>query len=275
MVIELVAGLLTGSLALLSDAAHMVTDVAALALALGVIYLARRAPSPRASFGLLRAEVLGAFANGITLAIVCFSIFREAIERMFGDPVEVAAAPVMIVGAVGLAINLGSAWHLYRADSDGLNIRGALAHMVADALGSVAAMIAAVGIWLGFPLADPIASLVIGALILWGTLRLLRDASRVLLDFAPSGVDADAVLRELQATEGVSEVHEMHLWSIDGRSPVLSAHLVHTASAQPVELRQRVEAMLEGRFGIRHTTIQTEPLPCGNDCALFEPEQGT
>lgn len=270
LVIEVVVGFATNSLALLSDAAHMVTDVGALSLALGVAFLARRAPSPARSFGLLRAEVLGAFVNGIILAVACFSIFREAIERMLGEPVHVAPWPVMITGAIGLAINLGSAWHLYRSDSEGLNVRGALAHMLADALGSLAAMIAAVGVWLGFPQADPVASLVIGALVLWGTWRLLKDATRVLLDFAPAGVDAEAVLRELQAVEGVTDVHELHLWSVDGREPILSAHIVFDDRVAATDLRVSVEELLSRRFKIRHTTLQTEPRPCGTPCALFE-----
>ncbi len=270
LVIEVVVGFATNSLALLSDAAHMVTDVGALSLALAVAFLARRAPSPTRSFGLLRAEVLGAFVNGIILAVACVSIFREAIERMFGEPVHVAPWPVMITGAIGLAINLGSAWHLYRSDSTGLNVRGALAHMLADALGSVAAMLAAIGVWLGFPLADPIASLVIGALVLWGTWRLLKDATRVLLDFAPSGVDAEAVLRELEAVDGVTDVHELHLWSVDGREPILSAHIVYDERVLATDLRLRVEELLARRFHIKHTTLQTEPRPCEAPCALFE-----
>ncbi|MCA9642656.1 MAG: cation transporter [Polyangiaceae bacterium] len=270
LVIEVVVGFMTNSLALLSDAAHMVTDVGALSLALAVAFLARRAPSPTRSFGLLRAEVLGAFVNGIILAVACFSIFREAIERMLGEPVHVAPWPVMITGLIGLAINLGSAWHLYRSDSEGLNVRGALAHMLADALGSLAAVIAAGGVWLGFPLSDPIASLVIGALVLWGTWRLLKDATRVLLDFAPAGVDAEAVLRELEAVEGVTDVHELHLWSVDGREPILSAHIVYDDRVAATDLRVRVEELLTRRFQIRHTTLQTEPRPCGAPCALFE-----
>lgn len=276
LVIELVVGFATNSLALLSDAAHMVTDVAALSMALAVAYLAQRPPSPSKSFGLLRAEVLGAFANGIILAVACFSIFREAIERMLGEPATVAPLPVMITGAVGLAINLGSAWHLYRSDSQGLNIRGALAHMLADALGSLAAMIAAVGVWLGFNHADPIASLAIGALVLWGTWRLLRDATRVLLDFAPAGVDAEAVLRELKAMQGVTDVHELHLWSVDGREAILSAHIVHNDQVAATDLRERVEELLARRFHVTHTTLQTECRACEAPCALFNglPAQG-
>lgn len=270
LIIELVVGFATNSLALLSDAAHMVTDVAALSMALGVAYLAQRAPSPSRSFGLLRAEVLGAFTNGIILAVACFSIFREAIERLLGEPVSVPALPVMITGAVGLAINLGSAWHLYRSDSDGLNIRGALAHMLADALGSLAAMIAALGVWLGFRHADSIASLAIGALVLWGTWRLLWDATQVLLDFAPAGVDAEAVLRELKAMHGVTDVHDLHVWSVDGREAILSAHIVHSDQVAATELRERVEELLTRRFHVSHTTLQTECRGCEAPCTLFD-----
>ncbi len=270
LVVEIGIGLATGSLALLSDAAHMLSDVAALALALGAAHLATRAASPSRTWGYLRAETLGAFVNGIALVVACGFIFWEAIERLIAGAPHVAAGPVLVVGVIGLVINLGSAWWLWRADRENLNVRGALIHMLADALGSVGAIGSALFLMAGVRAADPVLSLLIGGLVLWSTWGLLRDSGRVLLQFAPAGLSADEVGAALMEVEGMRSVHDVHLWTLDGQHPILSAHLVGARGEHPAPLRQRATARLRERFGIDHTTLQVEvDDPCGaHDCPL-------
>jgi cobalt-zinc-cadmium efflux system protein len=266
LVVELGAGWVTGSLALLSDAAHMVSDVSALVLALGAANLARRRATT-GTYGLARAEVLGAFVNAVALLGVCAWIVFEAVGRLFEGAPPVPAMPVLWVGAAGFVLNLGSAWVLHRSDHDNLNIRGALLHLLADALGSLAAIGAAVAMMYGIPAADPIASLAVAALVTVGTVRLLRDAGRVLLELPPAGVDVQRVREALHHVEGVTDVHDLHIWSIDGRSSLVSAHLV-VGEATPFEgACERAHHLLDEKFGVHHATLQVErPGSCGGRC---------
>ncbi len=266
LVIEAGIGLYTGSLALLSDAAHMVSDVGALALALGAARLARRAADSRRTWGYVRAETLGAFVNGLALLVVCAMIVKEAAERLIGGAPAIAGGPVLAAGVIGLAINLGSAWWLWRVDRESLNIRGALVHMLADALGSIGAIASALLVMRGIYAADPLLSLLIGGLVLWGTWGLLRDSGRVLLQYAPPGMRADDVRAALLALDGVEGVHDLHLWTLDGRDAVLSAHLLAAAGVPPAALRLRAQAILGEHFGLVHTTLQVEPAG-GSACA--------
>lgn len=276
LAVELVLGFLTGSLALLSDAAHMVSDVAALLLALGAARLAGRAADALRTFGWRRAEVLGAFVNGLALVGACVVIFWESGERLLLGAPEVDPLPVLIGGSLGLAINLGSAWFLVRAGSDNLNVRGALLHMLADALGSVGAIVAAIGLWAGFPVADPLAGLLIGLLVLYGAVALLREASGVLLQFTPPGTDSAALQTALLELEHVRAVHDVHLWSLDGQQPILTAHLVLSEEAlargvNPFELQARAHALLAERFGVAHCTLQLEAGDGCRGCTLHAP----
>ncbi|MCA9541572.1 MAG: cation transporter, partial [Myxococcales bacterium] len=255
---EAAVGLWTGSLALLSDAGHMLGDVAALLLAFAVAGLTRRPATPTRTFGLARAEALGAFVNGAALLVICGVIFREAIGRLLGGPPDVPGWPVLWVGLIGLLINLGSAWALWRSASSDLNVRGALAHMLADALGSLGAMVSA-GLVLGFgwQAADPIVALLIGALVLWGAVHVVLAASRVLLDFAPAGLSADRVEQTLLAVEGVGAAHDVHVWGHGGRVMV-TAHLVPATGVRAVEVLHRAQAQLR-EAGVGHSTLQVEP----------------
>lgn len=263
LVIEASVGWFTGSLALLSDAAHMVGDVGALTLALGAAWLAGRAASAERSFGLRRAEALGGLLNGLAMLLVVGLIFKEAVVRLLAGSPEVLAWPVLATGVVGLAINLGSAWSLARADRDNLNIRGALIHMLADALGSVGAIVAALGLMLGVAAADVVVSVFIGVLVLWGTWGLLRDTARVLMQFAPGRGRSLAIRAVLRAVDGVADVHALHLWSLDGREQVLTAHLVAEAPDTGAVL-SAAHAGLASFGGLRHITLQVESLdtPC-------------
>lgn len=269
LLVEAVVGWWSGSLALLSDAGHMLSDVGALALALGAAIVARRPAAADRTFGWARVEVLGGFVNGLTQLLVCAWIFVEAAERLLGDPPPVPGLPVLGVALVGLAINLGSVALLFRSDRDNLNIRGALLHMAADALGSVGAVIAAVLLMAGFPAADAIVSLLIAVLILWGTVRLIRDSGRVLLQLPPDHLDVGEVRGALVATPGVVDVHDLHVWTLDGRAPVLSVHLVVADEDSLDATRQAAVRTLRERFSVRHATMQVEiatpdgGVPCG------------
>lgn len=277
LVVEAALGFFTGSLALLSDAAHMLSDVGALALALGATWLARGAASPGRSYGWLRAETLGAFTNAVLLLVVCGFIFKEAVERLLSTTPEVAPWPVVAAGALGLLINLGSAWSLYQADRGNLNIRAALAHMLADALGSVGAIASGLFLYAGYPAADPLVSLFIGALVLWGTISVLRDAARVLLQFAPGEHEAEEVLGALRGLEGAADVHDLHVWTVDGRTAVLSAHLVAAPGVSTDGLRRAAESLLSVRFSIGHSTLQVESSgesACANPCCPLVPRAG-
>jgi cobalt-zinc-cadmium efflux system protein len=258
LVIEAAVGFWSGSLALLSDAAHMVSDVSALTLALVVAELARRPASRGRTFGLVRAEVLGAFVNALLLGGACVLLGSQAIARLYSGASEFHAEPVLIVGILGLGINLGSAWLLARSDRGNLNIRGALAHMLADALGSVGAILAAVlGGSFNLHAADPILSLLICVMILLGTWTVLRDSTRVLLDFVPENLPQERVEAALRGLPGVHEIHELHLWST-GSQTMLTAHLVPAPGVDPTELLARAELALRGQLQIHHSTIQID-----------------
>ena len=264
LVVEVTAGLLTGSLALLSDAAHMVSDVVALSLALLAAQWARRPATRSHTYGLLRAEVLGAFANAVILLVACLFIFKEAIERLAEGPPAVPGWPVFAVASVGLVINLGSAWMLWRSDLQtggvNLNVRGALVHMLADALGSVGAMASALlTLYGGWPAADAVASLVIGAMVLYGTWGILRDSTHVLLEAAPTHARQDAVCAGLLQVSGVASVHDLHIWTIGSGQTILTAHLGLKGGASPSEVLARAQMLLQERFRIGHSTLQVEP----------------
>lgn len=268
MVVELGVGFYAGSLALLSDAAHMFSDTAALLLALVVAELARRPASPRRTFGLLRAEVLGAFTNALLLLGACALIVFHAVDHLVGETPPFPAVPVLVVAVIGLFVNLGSAWVLARADRHNLNVRAALAHMLADALGSVGAITAAGLAW-GWDLhvADPLISLLIAALIAVSAWRVLRDSTQVLLDFAPPTIDPAAVRAALLAVDGVAAIHELHVWGM-GDQTVLTAHLVRTPAIASDELLSRAEAALRDQLGIVHSTLQIDE--CGPVCRQLE-----
>lgn len=263
LVVELGAGLYTGSLALLSDAAHMVSDVAALALALLAAHFARRPATQSHTYGLLRAEILGAFFNAVILLVACLFIFKEAIERLVSGPPPVPGWPVFGVATVGLLINLGSAWILWRSERHGgtnLNVRGALVHMLADALGSVGAMVSALlTIFGGFASADAAASIVIGALVLYGTWGILRDSTRVLLEAAPPDVHQGEVCAALLELDGVASVHDLHIWSIGSGQTILTAHVGLRPAVSPSDVLCRAQTLLRQRFRLSHSTLQVEP----------------
>ena len=278
LVVEVVGGLLTGSLALLADAGHMATDAAALALSLFAAWLARGPTTPRRSCGFLRAEVLAALANAATLIAISMYIFWEAVHR-FGAPPEVDSGPMLVVAAVGLVANAVAAWVLARGGGHGgdLNTRGAYLHVLGDLLGSVGAIVAAlVMLATGWYLADPVLSVGIGGLILWGAWRLLREAVDVLMEAAPPAIDVAAVRNAMGGVEGVVGVHDLHVWTVTSGLVALSAHVEVSGTRDWYEVLPELAAVLRTRFGIAHVTMQPEeshrlPEPF-RGCSLDSPQ---
>ena len=262
---EVAGGFAFSSLALLSDAAHMASDVSALGIALVAQALLRRPTSDRHTYGLQRAEVIGAQASGVLLVATSGWIVFEAFQR-FGDPADVDGGGLLAVATVGLAVNVVSAVLLARVRGQSLNMHGAFLHMAADTAGSVGAIAAGVAVvaW-GADWVDPAASIAMAVLVLWAAWRLLRDATVVLLEGAPKGLDAARIREAIAAEEGVDEVHHVHLWSLASDTPALSAHLVMAGEITMHEAQERgevVRASLARRFGITHATLELECHPC-------------
>lgn len=256
--VEVVGGLLTGSLALLADAVHMLSDNLALTLALVAVWLAGRPSTPQRSFGYQRAEILAALANGVILVALAIWIFVEAWGRLT-DPPEVLAGWVALVAVAGLAVNLGSAAILERAGHETLNMRAAFRHVIADALGSAGVLVAALVILLtGWRYADPLAGALIGLLVLASSWSVLRDSVHILLEGAPPGLDARALGRRLTDMPGVVEVHDLHVWTITSGFPALAAHVLVERGDDCHARRRELEELLRREFGIEHTTLQVD-----------------
>ncbi|MFF0447991.1 cation diffusion facilitator family transporter [Streptomyces sp. NPDC004609] len=263
MVLEIVGGIVTGSLALVADAAHMATDGIGLAMALLAIHFANRPPSTNRTFGFARAEILAALANCLLLLGVGGYVLYEAVER-FITPTETKGGLTIVFALVGLVANLISLSLLMRGQKESLNVRGAYLEVLNDALGSVAVLISAtVIITTGWQAADPIASLVIGLMIVPRTLKLLRETLNVLLEAAPKGVDMDEVRAHLVALPGVEEVHDLHAWTITSGMPVLSAHIVVAQDVLDTIGHEKMLHDLQGclgdHFDVEHCTFQLEP----------------
>jgi cobalt-zinc-cadmium efflux system protein len=256
--IELVGGLLTGSLALLADALHMVSDFAALALSLLAVWMASRPASGRRTFGNSRAEILAALANGLALAVVAVFISSHAFER-FLAPRDVEGRGVMLVATGGLIINLVSLWILEAGRSDSINVRGAWLHVASDTLASVGVILAGAGIWaFGWLWLDPAVSVVVSVLVLFSAWHLIREALDVLMETAPSHLDPQEIRDTLLDVPGVSTLHCLHVWTIGSSDVSLSSHLVVDRDAEPEPLLKEVRSALAERFSIEHTTIQIE-----------------
>jgi cobalt-zinc-cadmium efflux system protein len=259
MVAEIVGGILTGSLALLADAGHMLSDIAALALALFAAWVAARPADQRWTYGHARAEILAALAQGVALVAVALIIAFEAVERL-GAPQSVRGLGMLLVATGGLAVNVAALLILNPGRSHSLNVRGAWLHVLSDALGSVGAMGAGALIWLfGWYWADPAASLAICALVLYSAWHLIREALDILMEAAPRGLDVGEVERSLSALDGVRSVHDLHVWSVGHGQIALSCHLVVPQDGRCTPLLAEVYNMLGARFDIDHATIQVEP----------------
>ena len=258
MAVEIVAGLLAGSLALLSDAAHMLTDAASIALALFAAGLAARPAKGAFTFGFGRAEIVSAQINGAALFVLAGVIAVEGVRRL-GAPGDVDGSIVIVVGALGALVNIAAFWTLSRSERQSLNVAGARAHVLADLYGSVAAIVVGAVIAAGGPAqVDAIAALTVAALMLRSGWSLLRASTRVLLEAAPPGLDPDEVGRTLAAMPGIVEIHDLHVWEVTSGFVAVAAHVV-VAPDDDCHLRRReLQTVLRDRFGIRHTTLQVD-----------------
>jgi cobalt-zinc-cadmium efflux system protein len=261
MLVEFFGGLATGSLALVADAGHMLTDVAAIALAMFALSFARKPADAQRTFGYLRAETLAALINGITLLLISIYVIYEAYERL-REPSAVAGGSMLVIATIGLAINLASAWLLQGGEPDDLNRRGVYWHMVADALGSVAAIVAGIiVVATGWSLADPLASVMIVLLILWGTWHLLTDSVHVLMQGTPARISLAEIEQAMRGVPGVADVHDLHVWTLGSGNDVMTGHAVLAPRTDPLRshaILVSLREMMHDRFAIEHTTIQLE-----------------
>lgn len=279
MFAEAIGGWWTNSLALIADAGHMLTDVAALSLTLGAIWFGSRPATAKKTFGYYRLEILAAFINGIALVLLSFWVMYEAIQR-WQSPPEVSGARLTIIAAGGLLINIVAAKLLHSGHKHDLNLRGAWLHVMGDLLGSVTAIAAGVLITaFGWLWADPVCSVLISLIIIFGSWRLIIDSVNVLLEGTPAHINLAAVEATILDTSGVSGVHDLHVWTISSGLEALSAHINHDESVVHSELLVRVRERLHERFGIDHLTIQMETMDreaeavyvCATGTKCFEP----
>ena len=253
-----VGALLTGSLALLADAGHVLSDVAAIILGLLAGGLASLPGGPRRTFGYQRTEVFAALANGIALAVIAILVSIEAVERL-GEPPEIAGLGVLLLGIAGIAGNLAATWVLARGQREDLNLEGVLRHSAADALGSFGVVVSG-GVILatGWTPIDPLASLAIAGLILASSVRLVAEPINVLMEAVPEGMDAERIAREMTEVDHVRAVHDLHVWTVTSGFVTLAGHVVVEVGADRDLIRRRLEVMMRERYGIEHTTLQME-----------------
>lgn len=258
VIAEVVGGLITGSLALIADAAHMLSDSISLAIALFAVWLAGKPATMQRTFGYKRAEILAALFNGFSLVVVSLWIFYEAARRA-GDPPEVLGGPMLVVAIGGLLVNLIAAWVLHRGGDDSLNVSAALRHVLADLAGSVGVIVAAVVILLtGWEAVDPLISVLIGVLVLVSSWGVLRDSVQILLEGSPRGIDVEEVGEAMISAPGVVEVHDLHVWTITSGFPALAAHVLVGEETDCHRKRRELEDVLHERFGLDHTTLQVD-----------------
>jgi cobalt-zinc-cadmium efflux system protein len=258
MVAEVVAGIVGSSLALLSDAGHMLTDAVALGLALAALRLAERPPAGSYTYGMKRGEILSAQINGLTLLLLAVLIVYEGVRRLI-DPPDVEGALVVIVAVVGIGVNLVAARLLASAERRSLNVEGAFRHVLTDLFAFIATAIAGavILIW-GFNRADGVASLLVAALMLWAAYGLLRDSGRIFMEAAPRGLDPQQIGQTLAAEDGVVEVHDLHVWEVTSGMPAISAHMIVGRDVDCHEARWHAARLLADRFGLEHSTLQVE-----------------
>jgi len=266
MVAEIVGGILTGSLALLADAGHMISDAGSLGLALFALWISSRPGNSTHTYGYLRTEILAALANGAILVAVSVLIFFEAYQRWL-DPPEVQGGVMMIIATGGLAVNLIGLMILSGGRHESLNLQGAWLHVLADTLGSAQAIAAGAVIWLfGWNWADPVASFVIGGLVIVSSWKLLKESVMVLMESSPGHVDVDEVRRTVLGVKGVVEVHDLHIWTITSGMVSLSAHVGCDPDSDRDRMLLEIAEVLKDRFGINHITVQIEGGAFG-DCS--------
>lgn len=260
MIVEAVGGWLTNSLALIADAGHMLTDVAALTLTLSAIWFAGRPATAKKTFGYYRLEILAAFVNGIALVLLSFWVIYEAYER-WQTPPAINGMRLTVIAVGGLIVNIIAAKLLHHGHQHDLNMRGAWLHVMGDLLGSATAIVAGILIAaFGWLWADPLCSVLISLIIIFGSWRLIMDSVNVLLEGTPAHIDLAAVENTILQTEGVAGVHDLHVWTISSGMEALSAHISHDESVLHTDLLGKVRDRLHDAFGIDHLTIQMETI---------------
>ncbi|MGQ9369193.1 cation diffusion facilitator family transporter [Azospirillum sp. ST 5-10] len=270
MLAEVAGGLISGSLALLADAGHMLTDFAALALSWFAFRLGRRPADAQRSYGWHRFEVLAAFVNGLALFAIVGWIVAEAVGRLFA-PVEVLGGTMLVIAALGLLVNVVALVILNRGGGGNLNVRGAALHVLGDLLGSVGAIVAAgIILWTGWTPIDPILSVLVSLLVLRSALALVRESGHILLEGTPPDVDPARVGAALRDVDGVVDVHHVHAWSLTGERPLLTLHAVVEDGADSDAVLAAVNRVLRTRFGIDHATVQLERGPCPHGTAACD-----
>ncbi len=282
MVVEIIGGVLSGSLALLADAGHMLTDAASIGLALAAMHFATRAASARRTFGYHRLEILAALVNALALGGISVWVIIEAYDRFANLP-EVEGGLMLAVGSIGLVVNVAAAWILHGSVKHSINVEGAFQHVIADLLGSVAVVVSGLLIWaFGWHLADPILSVLIGIVILFNTWRLLAKVVHVLLEGAPEHIDLHALCRRIEEVEGVAVIHDVHCWTLAPGYDALSAHvMVEPGFRERVghndDLLNRLRDIAYNEFNIQHVTIQIENSAenCNEDHHVDRPQPAT
>jgi cobalt-zinc-cadmium efflux system protein len=258
MVVEIVAGILSNSLALVSDAAHMLTDAGAIALSLVALRLASRPAGGNLTFGLKRAEILSAQANGAVLLVLAGLIVYEAVHRLI-EPLSVGGWTVIVVALAGLVVNGVATWQVAQADRENMAVEGSFKHLLTDVYAFAGTLVAGIVIVAtGFDRADPIASLVVAGLMLWAAYGLLKNSGRVLLEMSPEGLDVAEIGQALADHPHVASVHDLHVWQIASGFPALSAHVLVPPGDDCHGIRRELEALLVERFGLEHTTLQVD-----------------
>jgi cobalt-zinc-cadmium efflux system protein len=258
MVAEAIGGWLTNSLALIADAGHMLSDAGALALSLFAIWIGQRPPTSRRTYGYRRTEILAALANGVTLVAISIVIFVHAYQR-FSSPPEIEGGLMMAIAGGGLSVNLVGLWILSSGRHENLNVRGAWLHVLTDALGSVGAIVGGLLIWsFGWFWADPVVSVLIGVLVIYSSWALLKETVAVLMEEAPRSIDVDRVRQSMISVNGLTDVHDLHVWSITSGMVALSAH-VKTETDEERRVLSDLKTCLSKDYGIEHITIQVDP----------------
>ncbi len=258
MVVELAGGLISNSLALVADAAHMLTDVGALGLSLFVLWFSRRPARPEKTYGYLRLEILAALINGVTLVVIAIAIFWQAYQRLL-RPEPVEGALMLGVAVAGLIVNVIAARLLHSSAAHSLNLRGAYLHVIGDLVGSVGAITAALLILTtGMVIADPIISVIVGLLVLYSSWKLVRESVDVLLESVPAHIDLSAVRKTIDEIPGVDQVHDLHVWTVTSGMICMSGHAVVQNPDHNQRVLQEIHKALRDRFGISHITVQLE-----------------
>lgn len=260
MFVEFVGGFLTNSLALLSDAGHMLSDSVALGLSLSALIFGARAATPSKTYGYKRFEILAALLNGVVLILISVFIFKEAIERLSSPP-QVIGKGMMIISVIGLIVNIIVAWILHSQGSteENLNMKSAFLHVIGDMLGSVGAIIAAILIMLfGWYIADPIASIIVSILVLYSGWNVLKEAVNILMEAKPSNIDSDKVISIFKSIDGVEGVHDLHIWMITSEFSSMTVHLRVNPEADRDSILEKSKYLINKEFGLKHVTIQTE-----------------